>query len=102
MILVKASAFMPASRQSPAVDEEYVRLLSGFNDIFVSIAIALVAIATYVLTASARERGVAMAAEAWLLAEYFTRRRHMALPSILLLLLYAKGVAEVLVHVVGS
>ncbi|MGE4480331.1 hypothetical protein [Acidocella sp.] len=94
-------AHVAAHRQSPAVDEEYVRLLSGFNDIFVSIAIALVAIATYILTGSALTRGVAMIAEAWLLAEYFTRQRHMALPSILLLLLYAKGVAELLLHVVG-
>lgn len=97
----KFRAFIAANRHGPAVDEEYVRLLTGFNDIFVSIAIALVAIATYVLTGSALERGVAMAAEAWALAEYFTRRRHMALPSILLLLLYAKGVATLLMHVVG-
>jgi hypothetical protein len=98
----KFRSFIAANRQSPAVDEEYVRLLTGFNDIFVSIAIALVAIATYVLSGSALTRGVAMTAEAWLLAEYFTRRRHMALPSILLLLLYAKGVADVLMHVVGG
>ncbi|WP_234731593.1 hypothetical protein [Acidocella facilis] len=93
--------FVAARRQLPAVDEEYVRLLSGFNDIFVSIAIALVGIATFVLAGDAWSRGLAMAAEAWVMAEYFTRRRRMALPSILLLLLYAQGVALLLMHVIG-
>lgn len=94
--------FVAASRQSPAVDEEYVRLLSGFNDIFVSIAIALVAIATYVLAPGPAPRGLLLAAEAWLLAEYFTRKRRMALPSILLLLLYADGIGMALVKFVGG
>lgn len=96
----KFRAFIAANRQSPAVDEEYIRLLTGFNDIFVSIAIALVAIATLVLAGPPVERGVALAAEAWLLAEYFTRRRHMALPSILLLLMFAAGVEIALMHLI--
>ncbi len=98
----KFRAFVAANQKSPAVDEEYVRLLTGFNDIFVSIAIALVAIATSVLVGPPVARGLALAAEGWLLAEYFTRRRHMALPSILLLLLFAKGVATILMHLIGG
>ena len=95
-------AFIAANRHGPAVDEEYVRLLTGFNDIFVSIAIALVGIATWVLAAGPVGRGLWLAAEAWLLAEYFTRHRHMALPSILLLLLFAAGVAVTVLHLVGG
>ncbi len=98
----KFRAFVAANRQSPAVDEEYVRLLTGFNDIFVSIAIALVAIATSVLVGPPVERGLALAAEGWLLSEYFTRRRHMALPSILLLLMFAAGVAMTLMQLIGG
>ncbi|MDE2240273.1 MAG: hypothetical protein KGJ73_10170 [Rhodospirillales bacterium] len=95
-------AYIASNRHSLAVDEEYVPLLRGFNDIFVSIAIALVAIATYVLASGPAPRGLYLAAEAWGLAEYFTRRRRMALPSILLLLLYAGGLWLVLLRVIGG
>ncbi len=98
----KFRAFVAANQKSPAVDEEYVRLLTGFNDIFVSIAIALVAIATWVLVESTVARGLVLTAEAWGLAEYFIRRRHMALPSILLLLMFAGGVAFALMHLIGG
>jgi hypothetical protein len=85
-------AFCAQQRIAPAVDEEYVRLLTGFNDIFVSIAIALVTLAAgWLLDGSAMIDGLALAAGAWALAEYFTRQRRMALPSILLLLIYAGG-----------
>ncbi|AJP72644.1 hypothetical protein [Sphingomonas hengshuiensis] len=100
-----------ATRSAPAVDEESFRLLTGFNDIFVAIAMALILVAVawigfYVgdkamaLSAHAgpRQVGVAtalaafpVAATSWLLGEYFTRRRRMALPSILLLLGFAGG-----------
>jgi hypothetical protein len=43
--------------------------------------------------------GAAVAGAAWLLAEYFTRQRRMALPSILLLLAFAGGVAGTLIGV---
>ena len=35
-------AFVAGQRAAPAVDEEHFRLITGFNDIFVSIAIVLV------------------------------------------------------------
>jgi hypothetical protein len=89
----KFRAYMAAQKTAPAVDEEYVRLLTGFNDIFVSTAIVLVIIATGVLTFSSGFSGLFVAAESWGLAEYFTRRRRMALPSILLLLTYTGGCA---------
>jgi hypothetical protein len=70
-------------RGTAGPDEEQFRLLTGFNDIFVSIAIGLVLFALANLAGSIGP--VAVAAASWGLAEYFTRRRRMALPSIVLL-----------------
>jgi hypothetical protein len=95
-------AFIAAQKTGPAVDEEYVRLLTGFNDIFVSIAIALVLGAVCFTSASIPLKGLVVAALSWGLAEYFTRQRRMALPSILLLLSYAAGVAALLGWGVGQ
>lgn len=99
-----AAAFrnhVAASRSTPAVDEEHFRLLSGFNDIFVAIAIGvtLVGLAWLGGRVSPALGGGAVAVAAWGLAEYFTRVRRMALPSILLLLAFTGGVAGTLVGV---
>lgn len=92
----------------PAVDEEHFRLLSGFNDIFVSIAAVILlfsigfigqAIGSAILphanprdlTAGGAVAGLAVAACAWGLALFFTARRRMALPSIILLLAFVGG-----------
>lgn len=84
-----------AARMSPQADEENFRLLSGFNDIFVSIAavILLVAVAWIGRSIATPLGGAAVAASAWGLAEYFTRQRRLALPSIILLLAFVGGVA---------
>ncbi len=97
-----AAAFrdhVATGRSTPAVDEEHFRLLSGFNDIFVSIAVALllVALAQIGETIARPIAGAFVAAAAWGLAEYFTARRRMALPSILLLLAFAGGIVATLV-----
>ncbi|GAA0320560.1 hypothetical protein GCM10009087_33610 [Sphingomonas oligophenolica] len=89
------------SQSAPAVDEEHFRLLTGFNDIFVSIAVGLVLVAVawigqYVTPPLA---GGLVAVVSWALAEYFTRQRRMALPSIILLLAFTGGVAATLVGV---
>ncbi|ATE66711.1 hypothetical protein [Rhizorhabdus dicambivorans] len=94
-------AHVAGQRAMPAVDEESFRLLTGFNDIFVSIAAVLMLVATgwigNMIRLLAPEHGpspfigFAVAATAWGLAEYFTRERRMALPSIILLLAYAGG-----------
>jgi hypothetical protein len=97
----KFRAFIAAQKTAPAVDEEYVRLLTGFNDIFVSIAIALVLGAISFTAGAVPLKCAAVAAVSWGLAEYFTRQRRMALPSILLLLSYAAGVAGFLLWGVG-
>lgn len=90
-----------ATRDAPAVDEESFRLLTGFNDIFVSIALALLLVALGQIggSVSVALGGVAVAGASWLLAAYFTRQRRMALPSILLLLGFAGGVAGTLIGV---
>ena len=85
-------------RQAPAVDEEQFRLLTGFNDIFVSIAcvLLLAAIAGIGGSVAAVLAPAGVAAAAWGLAEHFTKQRRMALPSIILLLAFVGGVAATL------
>ncbi len=75
-------------------DEESFRLLTGFNDIFVTIALGLLLFALGALGGRAHPAiGAALvAAASWGLAEYFTRVRRMALPSIALLLAFVGGV----------
>jgi len=93
------------ARSTPLVDEESFRLITGFNDIFVTIAAALLLLAVGWIGFSIAGphgdlngseaqgpigHGVALggllvAATAWGLAEYFTLQRRMALPSIILL-----------------
>jgi hypothetical protein len=95
-------AHVAGLRATPMVDEEHFRLLTGFNDIFVGIAtvILLVAVAgignaigpRLGFTGPSLWAGVAVALVAWGLAEFFTRRRRMALPSIILLLAFVGGV----------
>lgn len=89
---------------SPAVDEENFRLLSGFNDIFVAIAAVLLLSALAWIGAGVSVVGTNVdripspvgpafvAAASWGLAEFFTRRRRLALPSIVLLLAFIGGV----------
>lgn len=88
-------AHVAGGRATPAVDEEHFRLITGFNDIFVSIASILVFIAAAMFGGIFGEgggNGLTLAAVAWGLAEYFTRKRRMALPSIIYLLVFAGGV----------
>lgn len=81
-------------RALPQADEEHFRLVTSFNDIFVSIAaiILLVAVSWIGAAVHPAAAGIAVAASAWGLAEFFTRQRRMALPSILLLLAFVAGV----------
>ncbi|WHU02943.1 hypothetical protein [Sphingomonas sp. NIBR02145] len=122
---VEAGALSPAAanalrnyvaerRSAPAVDEEHFKLLTGFNDIFVAIAAALILVAAARIGAFFGEMligpgpeprivggnmiggGLAVAASSWMLAEYFTAKRRMALPSILLLFGFVGGVGAAL------
>lgn len=88
-----------ASREAPATDEEHFRLINSFNDIFVTIAAVLLLVAmagigqvfTPNLDGPPPFSGLLIAAAAWGMAEYFTRKRRMALPSIILLLAFVGG-----------
>lgn len=90
---VRFRAFIAQSHSTSMVDEEHFRLITGFNDIFVAIASVLLLVAIAWLGGEVQPwlgaAGVAVAA--WGLAEYFTRIRRMALPSILLLLAFVGG-----------
>ncbi len=87
-------------------DEEQFRLLTGFNDIFVAIAIGILLFAVSGLAgqlvpaaAAPAVSSLALAVTAWLLSEYFVRRRRMALPGVELLLVFvlsASGLASAL------
>src|SRR3982751_1958506 len=104
-------AYVEGQRTSAIPDEEQFRLLTGFNDIFVSIAAAILLFAVgWIGQSIGQSTGLAMldrsgsggpgpsflaplavAATAWPLALFFTARRRMALPSILLLLAFVGG-----------
>ncbi|MDB5589688.1 hypothetical protein [Enterovirga sp.] len=75
----------PARPEPP--DAERLRMVNGFADIFVTIGLLLfLGAATFLAGARLAEGWTAavVALCAWGLAEFFTRRRRMALPSIVL------------------
>jgi hypothetical protein len=78
-------------------DEERLRLITGFNDIFVTIGIALFLGALNYLLSSygALASGAGVAIAAWGLAEIFTKIKRMALPSIVLLIVFVVSSAGV-------
>jgi hypothetical protein len=98
--------YVDSQRSSPAVDEENFRLITGFNDIFVSIASAILLFAVgFIGQWIGQQTGLiidnngpsplaplAVAVTSWGLALFFTAKRRMALPSILLLLTFVIGV----------
>lgn len=81
-------------------DNENLRLITGFNDIFVVIGLALFLGALHfvggILTI------YAMPFVAWALAEIFTRRMRMALPSIVLLLVFVGSVFWLVMQLFGG
>jgi len=115
-------AFVETQRATAIPDEEQFRLITGFNDIFVSIAAAILLFAvgwigqwlgqqTGLVIAEHGESGpsflgpLAVAGTAWALALFFTAKRRMALPSIILLLAFVGAVmttsAFLLVQIIG-
>ena len=99
-------AFVEHQRALPGVDEEHFRLITGFNDIFVAIASAILLFAVgWIGQSIGQSTGLVVdfdgpspiaplliAATAWGLALFFTAKRRMALPSIMLLLAFVVGV----------
>src|SRR5687767_14116951 len=76
--------YVASTRHTPVVDEEHFRLLTGFNDIFVTIAAVILLVAVTWIGQSIGPRidgegpspfaGLFVAATAWGLAEFFTRQ----------------------------
>jgi MFS family permease len=99
-------AHVERQRSTAIADEEQFRLITGFNDIFVSIAAEILLFAVGWIGQSIGQSAgltvdtdgpsflapLAVAATAWALALFFTAKRRMALPSILLLLAFVFGV----------
>jgi hypothetical protein len=87
-------AYVEHTRAMPAVDEEHFRLVTGFNDIFVVIACALLLVSVgWIGSTIVPVLGALLvAASAWGLAEFFVRRRRMALPAIVLLLAFVGSI----------
>jgi hypothetical protein len=84
---------LASRRTTPAVDEEHFRLITGFNDVFVVIACVLLLLSVRWIGSAVAPwaGGLAVAACAWGLAEFFVRQRHMALPAIVLLVAFVGG-----------
>jgi hypothetical protein len=99
-------AHIERQHSQPTVDEEQFRLLTGFNDIFVAIAAAILLFSVaWIGQRIGAGLGLAIegdgpspigplavAATSWGLALFFTAKRRMALPSILLLLTFVGAV----------
>jgi hypothetical protein len=99
-------AHIERQRATAIPDEEQFRLLTGFNDIFVSIAAVILLFALgWIGQWLGQSTGVMVdhngpsplaplfvASASWGLALFFTAKRRMALPSILLLLSFVVGV----------
>jgi hypothetical protein len=115
-------AHLESQRSIAIPDEEQFRLITGFNDIFVSIAAAILLFAvgwigqwigqhSGLVISDNGETGPSflgplfVAATSWALALFFTGKRRMALPSILLLLAFVGGVLTtsgfLLVQIIG-
>ena len=98
-------AHVEKQRATAIPDEEQFRLITGFNDIFVSIAAAILLFAVGWIGQSIGQSAnltlgnqgptflapLAVAVTSWGLALYFIAQRRMALPSILLLLGFVGG-----------
>ena len=92
-------AHVAASRDAVPADAEHFRLITGFNDIFVSIGVVIMLVAMAAIgdaiwpsnDGPSPVSAALVAATAWMLAEFFTAKRRMALPSIILLLAFVGG-----------
>ncbi len=91
-------------RNAPAVDEEHFRLVASFNDIFVVIACLLLLFSSAWVVQRYDEilATAVVVLLSWGLAEFFVRRRKMALPAILLLATFAGSLFSLTVGWLGG
>jgi len=87
-----------------SVDEENFRLIGGFNDIFIVIACALFLFSSVAALRIVSDMiaAIAFPVLAWGLAEFFVRKRKMALPAIALLLSFVGGVFAAAMYLTDS
>ncbi|MEM6586028.1 MAG: hypothetical protein AAF692_09755 [Pseudomonadota bacterium] len=100
--LERLKSHIANERRAVSADEESLRLVHSFNDIFVTLAILIAffglgalgsIVSVMVLGAfGASLTSAVMAGAAWGLAEIFTRKRRMAFPSIVLFLTFFTSV----------
>lgn len=90
----KFRVYISESHNSPSVDEENFRLISGFNDIFVVIASILLLLSASWITYDIHPllSSIIVAVLSWALAEFFVRKRNMSLPAILLLISFVSSI----------
>ncbi|MDH5633596.1 MAG: hypothetical protein OEZ10_11445 [Gammaproteobacteria bacterium] len=86
-------SFMASKADVRPADEENIRLVNSFSDIFVVVACALLIFSTAWVTHGLSQTisMLLVVALSWGLAEFFVLRRNMALPAIVLLVSYAGG-----------
>ena len=92
------------SKNTSAVDEENFRLISGFNDIFVVIACLLLLFSSFAAFRAVDNllSLVMFPVLSWFLAEFFVRKRNMALPAIVLLLCFVVSMFYLAVFLFSS
>lgn len=100
-VLAQARA---GQRAAMGPDDEPFELFRGFAEIFVSVGLIL--LIAGVMTLAAIMEGPVLpaiaAAVAWVLALYFTRRRRMTLPSIVLAVAFACGALGTIGQLMGK
>ncbi|MDE2383850.1 MAG: hypothetical protein KGO53_04460 [Alphaproteobacteria bacterium] len=92
--------FVAAGSVAVNADEEQLRLVTGFNDIFVAIGLGLFLGALFAIAKSAAL--FLLPPVCWGLAELFTRRMRLALPSIILLVVFVGSVFFAVLHVTAA
>ena len=93
-----------SAKQVTSADEENIRLIGGFNDIFIVIACALLLFSSLWAVKSIDPRlGLAtFVVLSWALAEFFVLKRKMAFPAIMLLLAFIGGVFKLSMEVFST
>ena len=97
-----SSVLAPADANEPLADEEHFRFLNGFNDVFLTIGVLLVA-GALIFAATPQFSGSVLgvmtlaAAIFWLLSEILVRRLRAVLPGIALSILFVAFAATAIV-----
>lgn len=96
--------YISESKHTHAVDEENLKLISGFNDIFVSIASLLVLFAAAWLGSQLSEPigFIISAGISWFLSTHFILQKKLALPAIIYLLTFVGSISGFVIVIIPS